>query len=260
MKTYENSKKLSENIIRRLEEIESNPSRGDDMRKTLISNIFNEIIQNDQVFGDALRKIKRFYDSQTESVVTIKGQLAAAKKEKAQLAAAKEGLAAELTISRADNVATKKLLKDSLSETKKLREEVEDLKKRLKQAKNRESMLASWLKGERVSGNSPEKEPIEVGKNKVKVPRLDLAKMRKMMEEEEAAEAAVAVEVAAENANGEEEEVKEVGDESSSFMKSSIDGIVIDDGIALAEDLNYRKKGKQLEDVNKGGFGKLATP
>eukprot|EP01022_Parablepharisma_sp_SALTPOND_P032705 TRINITY_DN85_c0_g3_i1.p2 TRINITY_DN85_c0_g3~~TRINITY_DN85_c0_g3_i1.p2 ORF type:complete len:462 (+),score=43.02 TRINITY_DN85_c0_g3_i1:4169-5554(+) len=215
MKTFENAKKISEGIKRRLEEIDSNVSRGGDIKKVLIGNIFNEVIENDPLYGDILKMIKKHYDD-LDTSAKEKMELAGVKKTNKKLSdeieAIKERhqkLLHELSGVKAENMLHKKTFKEQLrkvtEENKKLKEDMQAVGRELKRSKTREATLASWLKGENavaVLNRSPEENAntikakgmknkggkigeVEVGKNKVKIPKLDLSVLNKDEDEEE---------------------------------------------------------------------------
>lgn len=253
-KKWENSCKIAENIKNRLSEIEHNSEKcGGNMKKLLIGNIFNEIIENDQIFGEVLKNIKKYYDDFDFSMSKEKADLLNSKKAlqktTEELCSIKEKFKSQ-TIEFATLKASTKLnearnkeqIKKIKEENQKLHYDILSLERDLKKSKMREQTLAGWLKNgnineelncERESTKNIVKKKnlgaVEIGKNKVKVPRLDLGIISKTQE------------IVPEN------NVLELDDkfqENNFFDSSSAE--LNDNANELNIDLNYRKGSMKL--------------
>lgn len=223
IKALEHSKKLTEKIMNSLKDFG---------KQAVIDAYFNEIIENDPLYGKALKHLKAAYEKlqentiikckqkiekkYTETAQELNKQLELVDKQKKIISGLKKELAStkiNLVKETEKNSELEAGIQILLEEKEKLQEDESKLCKELKQARGREATLISWLKGEGTDGiehheevnqlTQKECEYIEVGKNKIRIPRLDLSGIFQQREE---------------NCT-----VIECKSNSSSFIKSSIE-------------------------------------
>jgi len=183
---HEKAKRITKNLKK---ELATNTST--EVKKLLIEDAFNEIIGSDVLYGDTLKIIKDHYDYLENENGTLKELNKKLTKELHTLQDKHKELKNELD----KIVESKRKLNEEIEaknqESNTLKSELKSLEQRLKKAKMREAMLVSWFRIETLNtdyNDIEEKKPrrqkkytenIEIGKNKVKVPRLDLTVIHK---------------------------------------------------------------------------------
>eukprot|EP00826_Nyctotherus_ovalis_P016969 TRINITY_DN14957_c0_g5_i1.p1 TRINITY_DN14957_c0_g5~~TRINITY_DN14957_c0_g5_i1.p1 ORF type:complete len:275 (+),score=43.72 TRINITY_DN14957_c0_g5_i1:603-1427(+) len=150
--------------------------------KQMIEDIFNEIIENDPIYSDSLKLIKSFYfDSLRIEITVLKAANTKLMEEIKQLNAVNDKLICDLKAAhRIENAKLVSELNDICNQNRILKQNVFDLQKEVKRARMKESLPdRSTEKKEETVGRKCRRmrdrlRMVEVGKNKVKVPKLNL--------------------------------------------------------------------------------------
>eukprot|EP00826_Nyctotherus_ovalis_P018656 TRINITY_DN15611_c0_g1_i1.p1 TRINITY_DN15611_c0_g1~~TRINITY_DN15611_c0_g1_i1.p1 ORF type:complete len:241 (-),score=45.74 TRINITY_DN15611_c0_g1_i1:108-830(-) len=182
-KMFEKAKRITNNLTDKLKSAIGKPSS---IKRSIMAKVFSEVIENDPLFTEILQLLKNYYDCIEKIAKESEDVKRSNKMLNEQVTALKSSLY-ELT---ATNDSLRASIKNIEEENFRLKEELKELNEKLKESKERETVLNLLLSKDNEAVRSEDRLQVkrmrkcrEVGKNKVKIPELDLSAIHKSEDE-----------------------------------------------------------------------------